>query len=595
MKHFMLAGLWMVWVPVLSAASQLGGATVSGQVTTRDDGLPVPGATVSIPSLGLSAVTDDAGRYSLSVPPDALKSQTVEVQVVASGFRPKSASLKLAEGASSVDFALVVGFHEEVMVGSRASGTQAEKAVPVDVLTARQIEAIGAAETMAVIQALAPSFNFPRPTIADGTDSIRPATLRGLGPDHVLVLVNGKRRHPTALVHVNNTVGRGSTGVDLNAIPVSAIERIEILRDGAAAQYGSDAIAGVINIVLKSGAQPLTLHGRGGFNTGSYREVVGAEREFTDGGVEDFSGGYGWKLPRGSVFLTTEYRKRDGTNRAGADTRDQIRAGDAGNNPVPQPNTHWGDSKEKNYLAFLNAEVTLTDDQSTSAYAFGGWSRRTAVHGGNWRRALDATNWPSIYPIGFLPLIEPTVADYSGTVGVRRAGKWFVDVSAELGRNRMDFDITNSLNVSLGPAAPPNHPEFYSGAIAGNQLVLNADVSRPSSWGWPARSTWPSAPSSGGRATASSRASPTPGATAACATRRAVRPRPARRCSPASVPPTSWTWRAATWPPTWTWRATWRTGCGWVWPAATRTTATPRTPWARSPGRRASAAPWTAS
>ena len=111
----------------------------------------------------------------------------------------------------------------------------------------------GYAETAQVIQSLAPSFNFPRPTITDGTDTVRPATLRGLGPDQVLVLVNGKRRHQSALVHLNGSIGRGSTGVDLNAIPVSAIDHIEVLRDGAAAQYGSDAIAGVINIVLKGG------------------------------------------------------------------------------------------------------------------------------------------------------------------------------------------------------------------------------------------------------------------------------------------------------------------------------------------------------
>ena len=136
--------------------------------------------------------------------------------------------------------------------------------MPVDIITARQIEVTGASETMAVIQRLAPSFNFPRTTIADGSASVRPASLRGLGPDQVLVLINGKRRHTTALVHVNGTMGRGSTGADLNAIPVSAIERIEILRDGAAAQYGSDAIAGVINIVLKSGVAPGRLDVKGG-------------------------------------------------------------------------------------------------------------------------------------------------------------------------------------------------------------------------------------------------------------------------------------------------------------------------------------------
>ena len=120
-------------------------------------------------------------------------------------------------------------------------------------ITQEQIASSGYTETAQVIQSLAPSFNFPRPTITDGTDTVRPATLRGLGPDQVLVLINGKRRHQSALVHLNGSIGRGSTGVDLNAIPVSAIERIEVLRDGAAAQYGSDAIAGVINIVLKGG------------------------------------------------------------------------------------------------------------------------------------------------------------------------------------------------------------------------------------------------------------------------------------------------------------------------------------------------------
>ena len=176
------------------------------------------------------------------------------MKVSAVGPRPRTWTFKPEGGTVTRDFALSLTFAEEITVGSRAIGVEAEKAVPVDLITARQIETAGYTETMQVIQALAPSFNFPRTTIADGSASVRPATIRGLGPDQVLVLINGKRRHSTALVHINATVGRGSSGVDLNAIPVSAIERVEILRDGAAAQYGSDAIAGVMNIVLKSGA-----------------------------------------------------------------------------------------------------------------------------------------------------------------------------------------------------------------------------------------------------------------------------------------------------------------------------------------------------
>ena len=396
--------------------------------------------------------------------------------------------LKLS-GALTHDFALGLGFHEEITVGSRAAGAEAEKAVPVDIITSRQIESLGTTETMQVLQALAPSFNFPRPTIADGTDSIRPATLRGLGPDQVLVLVNGKRRHQSALVHINGTIGRGSTGVDMNAIPVSAIEKIEILRDGAAAQYGSDAIAGVINIVLKAGASPFTLSARGGKNNGTFTETSGAVRDIKDGGTFDGGASYGAKVGQGSVTLSAEYRYREGTNRAGWDTRPQTvnapsnadvpGSTDVKNNAVPQPNTHWGDSEERDWMTFLNAEVPLGTGEGSQLYAFGSWSRRRGVHGGNYRRAIDATDWPQIYPLGFLPLIEPTIVDASGTVGVRglRSG-WFWDVSAQYGRNRMDYEITNSLNVSLGPSIPPNHPTFNSGGFAFNQIVANVDLRR---------------------------------------------------------------------------------------------------------------------
>jgi len=455
-------------------------ATVlSGVVTTTADGLAVPGATVAIESLGLSAVTDGEGRYTLTVPADVAKGQKVEVKASSAALRPRTVQVTLSPGSVTEDFALGLGFHEEVTVGSRATGTEAEKAVPVDILTAAQIQSIGATETMQIIQTLAPSFNFPRPTIADGTDSIRPATLRGLGPDHVLVLINGKRRHTTALIHINGTIGRGATGVDLNAIPVATIERIEILRDGAAAQYGSDAIAGVINIVLKSGAQPLTVSARAGMNKGSYTEVLGAERDFSDGETADVGASYGWKVGRGTVTVAAEFRNREGTNRAGADTRDQVVAGDAGNNPVPQPNMHWGDSEETDLMTFVNGQIPVNAAETTFLYGFGGYSRRSGSHGGNYRRGIDANNWKQIYPIGFLPLIEPRIGDASATLGVRGAkGEWFWDLSTQYGHNRLDYDVANSLNASLGPAEPPNHPEFYAGGLAFNQIVSNLDLSR---------------------------------------------------------------------------------------------------------------------
>src|SRR5688572_15900865 len=307
---------------------------VTGRVTHEDDGAPVANATVSIPELGLSTTTGVDGRFTLSVPAESVRGQIVELRVVAPGLQSKPARITLSAGELTQDFSLGFAFQQDVVVGPRAAGAASEKAVPVDVFTEEQIEqASGTMETNQIIQKLTPSFNFPRPTITDGTDSVRPATLRNLGTDQLLVLINGKRRHVSALVNVNNSVGRGSSGVDLNAIPAAAIERIEVLRDGAAAQYGSDAIAGVINIVLKSGVNPLKLGLHAGVTTHS------------DGELYDVNGTWGAPIGNGAINITGEYRDRHETNRAGRDLRDQVRTGDGGNNAVPQPNHHWGDSE----------------------------------------------------------------------------------------------------------------------------------------------------------------------------------------------------------------------------------------------------------
>jgi iron complex outermembrane receptor protein len=452
----------------ISASAFAQDAVITGRVT-HEDGPPIANATVTIAELGVSATTDTAGNYTLTVPAGSVRGQTVEMRVVAPGLQSKTAKVTLVAGTLTQNFALGYSFQQEVVVGSRAAGAAAEKAVPVDVFTEQQVESASAsAETAQIIEKIAPSLNFPRPTISDGTDSVRPATLRSMGPDQVLVLINGKRRHTSSLVYVNGTIGRGAQSVDLNAIPASAIERIEVLRDGAAAQYGSDAIAGVINIVLKSGVSPLDVGLQGGTTTHS------------DGEMFDANANTGVKVGNGFLNFTGEYRKRNPTNRAGRDPRDQIVAGDAGNNPVKQPNTHWGDAEEQDIYGWVNGSVPVNDDASTSLYLFGGASRRDGTHGGNYRRALQAQNWPQIYPEGFLPLIEPKIVDYSGTVGLRGvlSGAWFWDVSAQYGHDKFDFDITHTLNTSLGPDIPPNKTSFYAGALEFNQFIANLDVTR---------------------------------------------------------------------------------------------------------------------
>ena len=469
MKPLALALLVAFAFPFPAAAADM---VLTGVVTTRDDGLSLPGATVSIDALKLSATADASGKYVLNLPATTPTDQPLEVRVSSAGLLPKVWSFKPTAGTITHDFALALTFSEEITVGSRAVGVEAEGAVPVDIITAKQIEMTGATETMQVIQRLAPSFNFPRTTIADGSASVRPATLRGLGPDQVLVLINGKRRHTAALVHVNGTVGRGSTGADLNAIPVTAIERIEILRDGAAAQYGSDAIAGVINIVLKSGAAAARVSLRGGVT--STDQGVG-DPATHDGELADAGINKGFKLGKGWVSITGEFRDRNRTNRAGPDPRDQIVVGDAGKNVVAQP-SHWvGDAETTDYLAFLNAEVPAGD--TSYVYAFGGYSKRDAVAPGFYRRALQFTqNWPQIYPIGFLPLIETGINDGSGTLGIRGTrNDWFWDASLQGGRNSMDFNITNTLNASLGPTSKT---AFYAGAFVADQVLGNLDLSR---------------------------------------------------------------------------------------------------------------------
>lgn len=469
-----------VLVLVLLAAASVVQAqeiAMTGRVTTKDDGLALPGATVAIQDPDLSAVTGPDGRYELKLPADTA-GRAIEVRVFAPGLRTLTRRLQVSSSTMSENFTLGLSFHEEVTVGSRAPGAEAEKAVPVDVLTVQQIQTTGASETSAILEALAPSFNFPRPTLSDGADTVRPATLRGLGPDQVLVLVNGKRRHQSAHIVTSAVIGRGTTGVDLNAIPASSIEKIEVLRDGAAAQYGSDAIAGVINIVLKSGPQPFTLSTKGGMTEGSFSDLTGADVDHSDGELTEGGASYGWNAGRGSIFAAAEYRNRNGTNRASPDPRDQVRAGDALNNAVGQPNHHWGDSEEKDMLSFVNASFPLGAGDNRTLYAFGGVSRREGSHGGFYRRALDARNWPQIYPLGFLPTIQPDVMDASGTVGVRGVAgqKWFYDVSAQYGHNRFDFTVVNSLNTSLGPTS--TQTEFDSGGLVFNQAVANLDLSR---------------------------------------------------------------------------------------------------------------------
>ena len=329
---------------------------------------------MSVVGTDVTTTTDADGKYTLQVPV-AVRGDRLQLKVDGLGLPPKIVDVATDSATVTADVALTLAFSQEITVGSRVAGDESEKAVPVDIITHSQIAASGYTETAQVIASLAPSLNFPRPTITDGTDTVRPATLRGLGPDQVLVLINGKRRHQSSLVHLNNSIGRGSTGVDLNAIPLAAIDHIEVLRDGAAAQYGSDAIAGVINIVLAGGVARPSVTANVGVSDGLLRgQPLHAGRPFVHASEmtsafpmatsPTLAGSWGIGVGKGSITVAAEYRHHNHTNRASFDPRDQIVSGDAGRNDVAQPNHRWGDPDTRDVMTFVNASIPLDASQT---------------------------------------------------------------------------------------------------------------------------------------------------------------------------------------------------------------------------------------
>ncbi len=464
-------------LPLASLAAQAGRGTLTGTITDLRTGNPLAGARVTVGASLIGATTNARGNYRLFLP-----SGRTEVRFRAIGYSMLRDTVNVADGATTTRDASLeqaaVTLSEIAAIGTRnADRTVVNSPVPVDVLTSEDIKLSGRTETAQILQMLAPSFNFPRPSLTDGTDNSRPATLRGLAPDQVLVLVNGKRRHTSSLINLNGSIGRGSGLVDLNAIPSSAIDHIEILRDGAAAQYGSDAIAGVINIVLKgNSANDFSLQ-RGGYNT-TFASTVDVDRKLTDGGNTTASGTYSLALGQdGFATLSAEYRNRDFTNRSSRDGRTQYFAGDPKNTDPQFSNIidhRFGDPNTRDAVGFLN--VGKHFGANAEFYSTIGYGDRNGDAAGFWRRALDNRTVRSIYPNGFLPLIESTVRDASALGGVRgTTGKFKYDASITWGRNSYRYDVNNTANVSLGNVSPTS---FYAGTTGFNQLTANLDLVR---------------------------------------------------------------------------------------------------------------------
>ncbi|WP_198315826.1 TonB-dependent receptor [Chitinophaga tropicalis] len=497
--------LFCLYVPVAVSFAQK--QKITGKVTDATTGAPLEGITVRVKLSGSGTLTGKDGTYSIEASPNDI------LEISAIGFAPQSQSLN---GRSSLDVQLVSTISElnqVVLVGSRSGGrAKTETAVPVDVISLTQAsQPTAKMDLTALLNVAAPSFNYNKQSGSDGADQIDLATLRGLGPDQTLVLINGKRRHQTAFVAVYGTRGRGNSGTDLNAIPEASIDRVEILRDGASAQYGSDAIAGVVNIILKKDVNHLYVNaGYAGYYDRKYNTWFGRDlKQYKNNGPVDgnaFSFGASYGIPLGKnggvINLSGNFLIQGKTFRQVLDTNLAHKDG----LPVNTVRRSNGDASKTTGGGMVNLELPFANS-STTFYAFGGYNYKFSdayaytrhFHGYNPSSSGRSDRFPTdaqgnliFYPdimysvpspggepadTVFDPHIQTRIRDLSAAVGIKGefGNHWKWDLSNALGRNDFHFYGDKTFNASMG-ASTPTH--FDDGGFSFLQNTANFTVSK---------------------------------------------------------------------------------------------------------------------
>ena len=499
---------------------------VSGTVTDNEN-QPLPGVAVVVKGSVKGTTTDFDGNYLLEV-------NNGDVLVFSFlGFENQQVTIN---GQTTVNIVMAAGLNleEVVVVGSRnPNRTATDTSVPVDIINVSELVTAGPQVNLnQILNFVAPSFTSNTQTISDGTDHIDPASLRGLGPDQVLVLINGKRRHNSSLVNVNGTFGRGSVGTDLNAIPAASIKRIEVLRDGAAAQYGSDAIAGVINIVLNDNTNELTMNVTTGANFAKYAndQTGGVDGQTTNisanygleigdrGGYINFTGDFDvreeysrmkeWEGNIFNLYNTVErfadndgydltqlldddvndvinYADQAGINLNGATTKPELRdilEADNTNAELSARgmersdfNMRVGQSALRGGRFFANFSLPL-DDSGTEIYSFAGISSRVGNSAGFYRLPNQSRTYTPAYINGFLPEINSAIKDKSIAIGIKgKIADWNVDFSNSYGINSFLYTIGNTFNASLQNASPTF---FDAGGFSFAQNTTNLDINK---------------------------------------------------------------------------------------------------------------------
>ena len=520
MKQHYLIILILVFGTICIANGQISG-TVSD-----DQGVPLVGASVVKKGTSIGTTTDFDGNYTI----DAILGDRLIVSFI--GYEPQ----EVLANTTILNITLVSGLalSEVIITGSRNPNRVAtESAVPVDVIDVKELAAVGPQVNLnQILNYVAPSFTSNTQTISDGTDHIDPASLRGLGPDQVLVLINGKRRHTSSLVNVNGTFGRGSVGTDLNSIPTASIQRVEVLRDGASAQYGSDAIAGVINIILNkdSGELNLTVTTGANFSKNANEQTGGSDGEATNvsgsygislgerGGYLNFSGDFDvrqdysrmkeWEGDVFNQYNTVErfanadgydvadlldddvtdvifYSNAAGIDIMGATTKAELQPILGVDNTESELtargqvrsdyNMRVGQSALRGGRFFVNFSLPL-DDYGTELYSFAGISSRTGNSAGFYRLPNQSRTYTPAYLNGFLPEINSNIKDQSIAIGIKgKIGDWSVDFSNTYGKNAFLYTIGNTFNASLQSASPTT---FDAGGFSFAQNTTNLDVTQ---------------------------------------------------------------------------------------------------------------------
>jgi len=465
---------FLFFIGILCSQALFAQKIITGIITDQNN-QPLAGASVVVKGTTNGVTTDFDGNYSINV----VAGKTLEISYT--GFNTKEVTVGSSDKLN-VKLKGGVELQEVELVGSRSPRrTATDTPVPVDVINLADVTSkTGQVEITQLLQNVAPSFNANQQSGADGADHIVPATLRGLGPDQTLVLINGKRRHQSSLINLFGTRGRGNSGTDLNAIPATAIKRIEILRDGAAAQYGSDAIAGVINIVLKDNVDKLTgsvsygaynTNAKGNFpagtpNTKGNRLDTNADgnklaknRDF-DGGSLKVGTNYGVKIGEKGGFanFTTEYIKKNKTLRPGYDFRRGA-----------------GTAAVESFNFMVNSEIPLNDN--TKLYVFGGKDNRNTDAFAFTRNNPTARNVISIYPNGFTPRITSIITDNSISAGIKTKtdSGWKIDFNNTYGINNFHYYIKGTLNASLGATSPT---DFDAGGTSLSMNTTGLDFSK---------------------------------------------------------------------------------------------------------------------